>query len=332
VNEINQEQNLVRKIYKDLILGFSIFYKKDKVFSFKHLSEPEICGANEVYLKAFNEARYQGLLDREEKVKILCDQGVWSKDKENEIKKITEEIDVLQNTLKKLIIKSQIERIRDQISNLEKNLNKISKEKEELLGLTAENYAYKKSNEFVIYLSLYDKEFKRMLFNSEEEFSELNEIDLIDYINSYREFIETFRINNLKKIAVSPFFMNSFFLCEDDPLIFFGKPLINLTQYQIELFSVARNYKYYLTKSGENPPNNVKNLDELVNWYENRQTINNLKEKNKDKLGQSYVGATKEELMAMTSDSKEEVVDLTKEAQKAGGDLSFEEILKIHGI
>jgi hypothetical protein len=171
-----------------------------------------------------------------------------------------------------------------------------------------------------------------MLFNSEEEFSELNEIDLIDYINCYREFIDTFKINNLKKIAVSPFFMNSFFLCEDDPFIFFGKPLVNLTQYQIELFGVARNYKYYLTKSGENPPNNIKNLDELVNWYENRQAINNLKEKNKDKLGQSYIGATKEELMAMTSDSKDEVVDLTKEAQKAGGDLSFEEILKIHGI
>lgn len=332
MNEINQEQNFVRKIYKELINGYSIFYKKDKSFSFKHLSEPEICGANEVYLKAFYEARDRGLLDKDQKIKILCEQGVWSKEKEDEIKKIIEEIETLQTTLKKLIIKSQIERIRNQVSALEDNLTKINKEKEELLGLTAENYAYKKSNEFVIYLSLYDKDFKNMLFNSEEEFSELNEIDLIDYINSYKEFIETFRISNLKKIAVSPFFMNSFFLCEDDPFIFFGKPLVRLTQYQIELFSVARNYKYYLTKNGENPPNNVKNLDELVNWYENRQSINNLKEKNKDKLGQSYVGATKEELMAMTSDSKDEVVDLTKEAQKAGGDLSFEEILKIHGI
>jgi len=332
VNEINQEQNFVRKIYKDLITGFSVFYKKDKIFSFKHLSESEICGANEIYLRAFNEARYQGLLDREEKIKILCQQGLWSQEKEQQIKKITEEIDALQNTLKKLIIKSQIERIRNQISILEKNLSDVNKEKEELLGLTAENYAYKKSNEFIIYLSLYDKNFKKMLFDSEEEFSELDDNDLIDYINSYREFIDTFKIYNLKKIAVSPFFMNSFFLCDEDPFIFFGKPLVNLTQYQIELFSVARSYKYHLTKSGENPPSNFKKLDELVNWYENRQTVNNLKEKNKDKLGQSYVGATKEELMAMTSDSKEEVVDLTKEAQKAGGDLSFEEILKIHGI
>lgn len=332
MNEINQEQNFVRKIYKDLITGFSVFYKKDKIFSFKHLSESEICGANEIYLRAFNEARYQGLLDREEKIKILCQQGLWSQEKEQQIKKITEEIDALQNTLKKLIIKSQIERIRNQISILEKNLSDVNKEKEELLGLTAENYAYKKSNEFIIYLSLYDKNFKKMLFDSEEEFSELDDNDLIDYINSYREFIDTFKIYNLKKIAVSPFFMNSFFLCDEDPFIFFGKPLVNLTQYQIELFSVARSYKYHLTKSGENPPSNFKKLDELVNWYENRQTVNNLKEKNKDKLGQSYVGATKEELMAMTSDSKEEVVDLTKEAQKAGGDLSFEEILKIHGI
>lgn len=31
-------------------------------------------------------------------------------------------------------------------------------------------------------------------------------------------------------------------------------------------------------------------------------------------------------------DSKDEVVDLVKEADKKGGNLSFEEILKIHGV
>jgi hypothetical protein len=34
----------------------------------------------------------------------------------------------------------------------------------------------------------------------------------------------------------------------------------------------------------------------------------------------------------MASNSKDEVLDLSSEAKKAGGDLSFEQILKIHGV
>jgi hypothetical protein len=34
----------------------------------------------------------------------------------------------------------------------------------------------------------------------------------------------------------------------------------------------------------------------------------------------------------MTSNSKDEVVDLAEEAKKAGGNLSFDQILKIHGV
>jgi predicted lactoylglutathione lyase len=87
-----------------------------------------------------------------------------------------------------------------------------------------------------------------------------------------------------------------------------------------------------VSKSGENPPANVKSLGELVSWYENRQIISNLKEKDSNKMGQSYVGASKEELKLMTSNSKDEVVDLAEEAKKAGGNLSFDQILKIHGV
>lgn len=148
-----------------------------------------------------------------------------------------------------------------------------------MLGLTAENFAYKKSNEYIIYLSLYKENLKDPLFSNIDEFAEVSDLELIKYINYYKEFISMFKIDNIKKIAVSPFFMNSFFLCEDDPFTFYGKPIVNLTQYQCDLFSLGRNYKYFLSKTGDTPPENVKSLDDLVSWYENRQVISNLKEK-----------------------------------------------------
>jgi len=39
VNDIATEQNFVRKIYKDIVNGFSVIYRDDKSFAFKHLSE-----------------------------------------------------------------------------------------------------------------------------------------------------------------------------------------------------------------------------------------------------------------------------------------------------
>lgn len=332
MNDIATEQNFVRKIYKDIVNGFSVIYRDDKSFAFKHLSEIESCKTNEVYINKLNEAKRKGLLAQEEKIKILCEQGVWSNEKEEKIKNLQEEISLNQTTLKKLIIASQTKNIKDIIKQKEDELLNIIKEKNELLELTAETYASKKSNEYIIYLSLYKKDLKNMEFDSENDFLELSETDLIEYIYAYREFMDTLNIKNIKKIAVCPFFINTFFLCEDNPFNFYGKPITHLTQFQVDLFSIARSYKYHLTKSGQNPPDNLKSLDELVNWYEDRPSATALKEKNQDKMGQTYIGATKEELLSMTAGSKEEVVDLTTEAKKIGDELSFDQILKMHGI
>ena len=332
MNDIATEQNFVRKIYKDIVNGFSLIYRDDKCFAFKHLSEIESCKTNEVYINKLNEAKRKGLLGQEEKIKILCEQGVWSNEKEQEIKNLQEEILLNQTTLKKLIIASQVKNVKDVIKEKEDKLLNIIKEKNELLELTAENYASKKSNEYIIYLSLYKKDLKNMEFDSENDFLELSETDLIEYIYAYREFMDTLNTKNIKKIAVCPFFINTFFLCEDNPYNFYGKPITHLTQFQVDLFSIARNYKYHLTKSGQNPPENLKSLDELVNWYEDRPVASALKDKNQDKMGQTYIGATKEELINMTAGSKEEVVDLTSEAKKLGDELSFDQILKMHGI
>jgi hypothetical protein len=333
VNDFVKEHNIVRKLYRDLIKGFTTFHLEHKSFSFKHLSESEICASNEVYIREFDNAKMQGLLSTSDKIKLLCRDKVWSEDKEKEIDKISEEIALFQSTLKKLVIQSQVKKMRNDINEKQELLNSIIKERDELLGLTAENFAQKKSNEFIIYYSLYKDDLKTPLFKNQDEFAEGTEVELIEYINCYKEFISMFKIENIKRIAVCGFFMNTFFLCEDNPNIFYGKPIINLTQYQCDLFALGRNYKHYLTKSGEHPPNNVKKLDDLVAWYENRQNIANLKEQNQDKMGQSYIGATKEELKTIAANSTDEVVDLSEEAKKAGnGDLSFEQILKIHGI
>jgi len=334
VNEPSQENQLVKKLYKDIILGCSVFYNKNESVYFKHLTEFEFGLIQEQYIKILTKSKKEGLLDEKDKVDFLCQQGVWSKENEDSIIKYENEILNHQTTLQKLIIKSQINEIKNKIKDIELKLKKLNEEKEDLLGLTAEKYSLKKSNEYILYISLYkDESLNNKLFETnQEDFFDLDDSELMDYIAIYRSFVDLFKTQNLKKIAVSPFFMNNFFLCEDNPFIFYGKPIVHLTQYQTELFSIARMYKNHISKIGQTPPNNLKNLDELIAWYENSQYSSSLKNNQNDQLSQTYIGASKEELKAMVDGPDVEVVDLEKEAQKIGGDLSFDQILKIHGI
>lgn len=335
MNELYKEHQLAKKLYRDIVQGYSIFNKDDVNVYFKHLTETEAAESQDQYIKLLNLSKKRGLLDENDKIKILHNQDVWSEKEENQIKLLNKEISGDEATLNKLIIKSQINSIKDSMKDKEQKLESLNKERDELLGLTAEKYALKKSNEFLLYLTLYkDSSFKYRVFEEDEDdFFDIEDSDLMEYINIYKKFNVMFDTENIKKIAVSSFFMNNFFHCEDNPYYFYGKPIVQLTQNQMQLFYIAKNYKYLLTKNGENPPNTVESLSDLVNWYENRSSASNLKDKiADDKLGQTYIGASKEELKIIASSSKEEVVDLNEESNKAGGELSFEQILKIHGV
>ena len=335
MNELYKEHQLAKKLYRDIVQGYSIFNKDDVNVYFKHLTETEAAESQDQYIKLLSLSKKRGLLDEKDKIKILRKQDVWSEKEENEIKLLNKEILGDEATLNKLIIKSQINAIKDSIKDKQQKLESLNKEREDLLGLTAEKYALKKSNEFLLYLTLYkDDSFKYRVFEEDkDDFFDIEDSDLMEYINIYKKFNIMFDTENIKKIAVSSFFMNNFFHCEDNPYYFYGKPIVQLTQNQMQLFYIAKNYKYLLTKNGENPPNAIESLSDLVNWYENRSSASNLKDKiADDKLGQTYIGASKEELKMIASSSKEEVIDLNEESNKAGGELSFAQILKIHGV
>lgn len=336
-DSLQQEINFVKKIYKDIINEYSVLPldKEGKKIYVKHLTEVDLANIYEKYIEFLDKAKNIGLLEENQKLKLLYDKNIWDENKEKKILKIKEEIGYNTETKKKLIIAAQKKTIEDKIITLEKELEDIQKERFEVLGITAEDYANRKSNEYLIYLSFCKDEKLSNYFESEDDFYNLEIEDLIKYGILYQKFIALFDIKNLKKTAVAGFFINMFFLSKDNPFTFFGKPLSKLTYNQVNLFTIARGYKYTLERSGESPPSFLNSLEDLVNWYETRSLPStndkDKKAENKEHLGKTYMGATKEELKRMV-DPKDEVVDLVSEAEKMGGNLSFDQILKIHGV
>jgi len=328
---LEKELQFLKKTYRDIICGYTLIKTKNENIFFKHLTELEYFESNAVYINEYTKAVNQGLLNEEDKLEILYEKDLWAKEKNTKILDLKEELISLRTTKSKLIIKSQIASIDNQIENTLKELSILEKDKEEALGLTAETVAFRKSNEYILYISMKKNENNDSLFASLDEFEDINIEKLTEYFYLYKEYADIFSIKNLKKISISPFFMNSFLLSEDNIFNFYGKPIIDLTQHQIDVYSLARGYKNSLIKINKSPPSNFKDFDELLNWYETGFILKS-NDKNKDFYGKTYFGASQEELNTLKQ-SGTETIDLHKEAAKIndGKDLNFEQILKLHG-
>lgn len=330
MTELEKDLQLSRKIYKDIILGYTQCKYKNKIIFLKHLSELELGESNEVYLEEYRSAIDRKLLSEKEKMQMLIEKSIWSSEKEKRISELENNTSRLNDTKNKLIIKSQIQDINNQIQKLNEELSCLKKEREELVGLTAEIYAVRKANEYVIYLSFYDDyRSKNKHFNSYDYFKDMDAEELMEYFLVYKNYVDNFNTKNLKKVAVSPFFINMFFLSEDSIFNFYGKSLVSLTQHQIDLYTIGKNYKSNLIKINKSPPREYKNLQELVDWYEGNVFV---KKDNKDFYGKTYMGASKEEIASISDVNKSDMVDLHEEAKKiSDGDLNFQQILKLHG-
>jgi hypothetical protein len=145
---------------------------------------------------------------------------------------------------------------------------------------------------------------------------------------------EDFYPEQVKRIAISPFFMNTYFLCKDNVLAYFGKPILELTNFQISLMSSAKHIKNLISNSSKSAPEGYyETPDKLIEWYElqgkTREARDSM-EKKGDAGGRTIVGANKEEIESIESDG-EQVLDLNKIAQEKG-ELDFEEIIKLHGM
>jgi len=149
--------------------------------------------------------------------------------------------------------------------------------------------------------------------------------------------MQKFNSKNLKRIALSGFFLNFYHLCDDNPFTFFGQAATRLTFYQAELFGHGRYFKHILQNSKNKPPDDIMNEpDKIIEWYESSTSAQAAMDKattSADKMGgSSIVGASRKEMEHLGAASEEtEAVDLAKEAAKKGGQLSMADLLKLHG-
>ena len=276
-----------RGAYREILQGYT--FSKAGGFYVKHFRESDLGFIDTAYNECSDEMQGMGVPSQKEKLAFLNSEGYWTPEDEDSFTTASLAVKDAYIYYNKLIDGEQKENFKKtMIPEQEENLANIQKERSELLEPTIETICDKKLNEMYVYHALYKDDKLKEPFFSSDEFDDLNYLELADVVREYNHITSRFSERNLKKVGVNYFFLNSFFMCEDDPVKFYGNNVLELTMYQLNLFSNGKFNKSILM-DGEEPPDQYleesyeNGLDELVNWYAliaNKKQVEHDRQKN----------------------------------------------------
>lgn len=324
------EQRNLRIIFSEILSGYSHTQDNHKDIFIRHLKSVNLHVVDWVYEFYLQKAIAEKVPTKLEREEFLIKEEIWSKDKNDKIDELKKLVSDLNDNYSMEYLKSKRENLLKNIKEIEQDIDKLESEKNLLIGHVAETYAHKKSNEEYVKISFFkDKDFKIPLF-TEEEFNELDENELNKLTRIYNKRTEHFNSSNLKKISICNFFLNTFYLCNDSVFEFYGKPVVDLTMYQAEIFGYGRYFKSIISEFGEKIPKSLMNSpDQLMNWIDCNKNAKRVMGGD-GSSGTGIFGATKEDLKFLgietTANRK-----LTEELKKHGGRLDMKAMMKLDG-
>jgi len=324
------QERLLRKTYGEILSGYSIVKYNNKNIYIKHLTPIDQLNVDYLYSSYYKLAIKKGYSSRDDRIKQLIKDQIWAKsENEDVIESLKESIKSLYLSKRKAFRQSDFDNINKQIQDQEKLLLEKVTTNNILIGATAEKFAQKKVDDYVLYTSLYkDKELKNKLFNK-EDYDNLKIEEIEELYNSYYEMVNSLIETNIKKVALSQFFQNVYQLAENINQ-FFGKAVAHLTHYQVQLCAYGNFYKNVLTGDARPPESVLANPDKLEDWFFGQAHINEmLKKVDKDGNEASLVGLTDKDKEFLGIDAPMERVDMKKKLQEAGGEIPMTELMKI---
>ena len=324
---MSNDRNL--EIVSEILQGLTVVRGSFGSLYLKHLSQfeqREVLSQSKIFEK---EGVSKGLPTEKEGLREIIDQEMWSLENENLIKTLKKEIDDLKQTSTQTFLPSQQKKILDQSKEKGDELSILENEKTQLIGLTSEKYARNKVQKTIINKILfYDREFKKGVYEDLYLNENMKEVELFKL---QRDFFEKFQDSQISEAVLSDYFSMYLPFCEDVMGVF-GKPLADLTSYQLKLISFGRYFLNIFKNSQKDIPDNVARDPELlISFYQNQRNEKNKTKAQSSEGGSAYFGASKEDIEDIKSND-ERAIDLTEEVKKQGGSLNMEQMMKLHGV
>jgi hypothetical protein len=263
----------LRLLYKEIIDGCS-YAPSVKIF-FKHFNELEQIELikqkiifREQYVKA-------GIPDEASRLAEVIKLDEWTQDQEDRI--VTLRLSITDNERNITnIIPQQQPMIRMAIEKDQLELAHLLQERHDTIGMTCENLSQKDINNYVVYVSAYrDSTCKVRVWKSWEEFEEADEQEIEAINQAFNEAFDRLDENKIRQVSVMPFFLNLFTYAKDDVHSFLNKPISQLTQFQLNLFSLAQRNLSILGQCEGHPPEtiDVHSISEIIKWYDQQYSV-----------------------------------------------------------
>ena len=328
------KQNALKRIFRDIVRGFSLSYYKDKRIYIKHVGVIEQVDIDDYRLEHLEKAEKRGIPTEAEILKFLNEEGDWSEQDERFLKEKESFITRLIENKSGLYLQSQLDSQDKLIEEAREDLYKKQQEKVNLVGNTCETYADKRCIDLYIIKSFFhDLAFQQPVF-TEESFDEIGSADLSRVSSLYNSIFNEFTDLNFQKLALDDFY-HPYLQCCSKPIDFFGKPAVLLTHHQLRLYTYTVIFKNILEGPEEVPYAIQKDPQRLMDWARNPRGREKAKEvmSKASEGGAGLFGATKEDLEQLgVETSGPGTVSLEKAAKKKGGSLNMQDLMKLSGI
>lgn len=240
---------LLRRAFVDITRGYSVGSYKGAPLYVRHLSHVSHLNFDDLQLRFEEEAKGVGAASEADRMADLRAKGQWSDAKEAEITRQREVIASIEDGKRTVAVPSMIVHYEQQIARERETLGKLLTERGDLIRFTTEIYAHQKVNDYYILFNLFKDNTLRepVLVMDELDDMENSEVEAIH--EAYQKAIESCSDTNLRRLAVADFYTSYYNLCSDNLQSFYGRPVCEMTYYQVRLGNISRYFKALLEQT-----------------------------------------------------------------------------------
>ena len=289
----------LRLTYGEICRGYSKVAYEDRILYIKHFNSFDQTDVDTHYDAVLSETVKRGIQTEAAKLDWLNKKGWWTTEDQAAVDRDKSYIENLERTKSQLPIKSQRDVIDGQLREAQTKRNQMLEKRYRALGKTAESVADQKVQYEYVRLAFFeDATLTKPLFTRAETL-QFSEQEADDLISLYVGVIQRFSQENLRRIALQPFFTNYFYICSEDIAAFYGKPIVDLTIQQVNLLSHGIYFKSIF--ANHNVPPAIAQDPDKVEDFINRAKAGKALVAQAPAQGHrvGYVGAAKEDFEAM---------------------------------
>lgn len=325
------ESSEYRKLFKEISRGYSPCFLGEKTFYIKHQAVDDLVDFDDIYQLHLDRATTRGLELKKDILSSLEEEGLWTPKDDSEIESQSFYLENLVRNKKNIVLKSALDQINKQIQEAEAKLSELQQKKSNLVINSAEQYALNRANDFYIYNSFYkDRALNDRLY-TEEEYDHMNNKEISDMIILYNKFHDKFKDENIQHLAIQDFY-KIYYHFSDSSSDFFGKPVVSLTNFQMNLILYTRIFKNIFEQHEDIPERIKKDPAALLDFANSSEAREDMKKRfdTGQAGGSTIVGATSEDLEELGVPQTTGKT-LAQAAKEKGGSLSMRDLMDLSG-